>query len=99
MVPHFSYLIMTNPYEVLGIDQNAPMKEIVKAMTLAMAKRKYPTNVIAAARVQLSTPDKRLASDFTFPILEKMSTVKPIPVSESDDLDISSFDPNKYNSL
>ena len=90
---------MTNPYEVLGVDQNAPKKDIVKAMTLALARRKYPTNVIAAARVQLSTPDKRLASDFTFPILEKIGTVKLIPVNESEDLDVSSFDPNKYNSL
>jgi hypothetical protein len=90
---------MNNPYEVLGVDQNAPMKDIVKAMTMALARRKYPTNVIAAARVQLSTPDKRLASDFTFPILEKIGTVKLIPVNESEDLDVSSFDPNKYNSL
>lgn len=90
---------MTNPYEVLGVDQNAPMKDIVKAMTMALARRKYPTNVIAAARVQLSTPDKRLASDFTFPILEKIGTVKLIPVNDSEDLDVSSFDPNKYNSL
>ena len=90
---------MNNPYEVLCVDQNAPMKDIVKAMTLALARRKYPTNVIAAARVQLSTPDKRLASDFTFPILEKIGTVKLIPVNESEDLDVSSFDPNKYNSL
>ena len=85
---------MNNPYEVLGVDQNAPMKDIVKAMTMALARRKYPTNVIAAARVQLSTPDKRLASDFTFPILEKIGTVKLIPVNESEDLDVSSFDPN-----
>lgn len=90
---------MTNPYEVLGVDQNAPMNEIVRAMAFAMAKHKYPANVIAAARVQLSTPDKRLASDFTFPILETIGTVEPIPLNESEDLDVSSFDPNKYNSL
>ena len=90
---------MTNPYEVLGVDQNAPMKDIVRAMAIAMTKRKYSPKEIAAAKVQLSTPDKRLASDFTFPILEKIGTVKLIPVNESEDLDVSSFDPNKYNSL
>ena len=90
---------MTNPYEVLGVDQNAPMNEIVRAMAFAMAKHKYPANVIAAAKVQLSTPDKRLASDFTFPILETIGIVNPIPLNESEYLDVSSFDPNKYNSL
>lgn len=90
---------MTNPYEVLGVDQNAPMKDIVRAMAIAMTKRKYSPKEIAAAKVQLSTPDKRLASDFTFPILEKIGTVNPIPVSATEDLDVSSFDPNKYNSL
>jgi len=90
---------MINPYEVLGVDQNAPMKDIVKAMALAMAKHKYSPKEIAAAKVQLSTPEKRLASDFTFPILEKIGSVKPIPVNETEDLDVSSFDPNKYNSL
>lgn len=90
---------MTNPYEVLGVDQNAPMNEIVRAMAFAMTKRKYSPKEIAAAKVQLSTPDKRLASDFTFPVLDKIGTVTPIPVSEGEDLDVSSFDPNKYNSL
>jgi len=90
---------MLNPYEVLGVDQNAPMQDIVRAMAMAMAKRRASPKDIAAAKVQLSTPDKRLASDFTFPILEKIGTVTPIPVGEAEDLDISSFDPNKYNSL
>jgi hypothetical protein len=90
---------MNNPYEVLGVDQNAPMKDIVRAMALAMTKRKYSPKEIAAAKVQLSTPDKRLASDFTFPILDKIGTINPIPVSATEDLDVSSFDPNKYNSL
>lgn len=90
---------MNNPYEVLGVDQNAPMKDIVRAMALAMTKRKYSPKEIAAAKVQLSTPDKRLASDFTFPVLDKIGTINPIPVSATEDLDVSSFDPNKYNSL
>jgi len=89
----------TNPYEVLGVDQNAPMKDIVKAMAIAMTKKKFSPKEIAAARVQLSTPEKRLASDFTFPVLDKMETATPIPVSDTGNMDISSFDPDKYNSL
>ena len=90
---------MTNPYEVLGVDQNAPMKDIVRAMAFAMTQRNYSTREIADAKVQLSSPEKRLASDFTFPILEKIGEVNPISASDAEDLDVSSFDPNKYNSL
>lgn len=90
---------MKNPYEILGVDQNASMKDIVPAMAKAMASRKHTPAEVAAARVQLSTPAKRLAADFTFPIPEEVDPVLPIPIPDVDDVDISSFDPNKYDSL
>lgn len=90
---------MKNPYEILGVNQNASMTEIISAMAKAMSSRKHSPAEIAAARVQLSTPDKRLAADFTFPIPEETEHVSPLPIPEVEAMDITSFDPNKYDSL
>lgn len=89
---------MKNPYEILGVDQNAPMKDIVKAMALAITRRQYSQQDIAAARVQLSTPAKRLAADFTFPIIPK-DAVEKISLPEIEDMDVNTFDENKYDTL
>lgn len=89
---------MANPYEVLEVDQNAPMKEVVTAMTKAIQRRKYTTQEITAARAQLSTPAKRLAADFTFPIIDA-EPVSTLQVPDIKDIDIDSFDPDKYNTL
>lgn len=91
---------MKNPYEILGVDQNASMKDIIPAMAKAMTTRKHKPAEVADAKVQLSTPAKRLAADFTFPITEKVGTLSPIPIPDvDDDIELASFDPNKYDSL
>lgn len=89
---------MANPYEVLEVDQNAPMQAIVPAMTKAMQRRKYSMQEITAARAQLSTPAKRLAADFTFPIIDA-EPVSPLPIPDVEELDVESFDPDKFNTL
>lgn len=90
---------MINPYEILEVDQDAPMQEIIKAMQQAMIKRRYPMPVLAAARVQLSTPERRLAADFTFLVPDDTGNLVPIPLPEIDGIDINSFNVNKYDSL
>lgn len=89
---------MNNPYEVLGVSQNATMQEIVTAMAKAMRSRKYTMQEITAARVQLSTPEKRLAADLTFPLIDKKE-VKILAVPNMAEMDINTFDENKYDSL
>lgn len=61
---------MKNPYEILGVSQDANNPQILKAMTTAMRKKEYSNTDIAQARAQLSKPTTRLAADFTFPIFE-----------------------------
>ena len=89
---------MANPYEVLEVDQNAPMQAIVPAMTKAMQRRKYTMQEITAARAQLSTPAKRLEADFTFPIIDA-EPVSTLQVPDIKDMDINSLDPDKDNTL
>lgn len=89
---------MINPYEILGVNQNAPMKDIVRAMALAITRRQYSQQDIAAARVQLSTPAKRLAADFTFPIIPT-AAIDKINLPDIEDMDVNSFDENKYDTL
>ena len=90
---------MINPYEILDVDQDAPMPEIIRAMQKAMMKRQYPMPVLTAAKVQLSTPERRLAADFTFLVSDDPGTLDPIPVPELQSTDISSFKIDKYDSL
>ena len=90
---------MINPYEILEVDQDAPMPEIIKAMQKAMMKRQHPVPVLNAARAQLSTPEKRLAADFTFLVSDGTGSLQPFPVPEVENADISSFKIDKYDSL
>lgn len=90
---------MINPYEILEVDQDAPMQEILRAMQQAMMKRKHPIQVLNTARSQLSSPDKRLAADFTFLVSDDEGTLAPFPVPEIESTDISSFKIDKYDSL
>lgn len=65
-----------NPYEVLGVSQNASMAEIAKAFTVAMQQRKYPVDVIAASRKRLMNPRERLIADYLLPIPPNISSVR-----------------------
>lgn len=46
---------MKNPYEILGVSQDANNPQILKAMTTAMRKKEYSNTDIAQARAQLSS--------------------------------------------
>lgn len=65
-----------NPYEVLGISQNASMAEIAKAFTVAMQQRKYPVDVIASSRKQLMNLRERLIADYLLPIPPSFSSAR-----------------------
>ena len=65
-----------NPYEVLGVSQNASTAEITKAFTLAMQQRNYPVDVIASSRKRLMNPRERLIADYLFPIPPNISSVR-----------------------
>jgi hypothetical protein len=55
--------------------------------------------VLNTARSQLSSPDKRLAADFTFLVSDDAGTLAPFPVPEIESTDISSFKIDKYDSM
>ena len=90
---------MKNPYIVLGIDQNASKVEIVKAQVKALRLRKYDAKEIAAAQKELHNPARRLAVDFTYPVLDGIDGFDPITSStKSKDIDINKLNVDKYNS-
>ena len=90
---------MNNPYTVLGINQNATQIEIVKAQIKALRLKKYDAREIAAAQKELHSPARRLAVDFTYPILDGIDNFEPITTpTKSRDIDINKLNPGKYNS-
>lgn len=91
---------MRNPYEILEVPQDATNAQILKAMTVAMRKRKYSNNDIAHARSQLSKPVTRLAADFTFPVFEAVFELDYLKATKTlSDFDMSALNPAKYDSL
>lgn len=90
---------MNNPYTVLGINQNATKVEIVKAQVKALRLKKYDAREVAAAQKELHSPARRLAVDFTYPILEGIDNFEQITTpTKSRDIDINKLNPDKYNS-
>lgn len=90
---------MKNPYIILGINQNASKVEIVKAQVKALRLKKYDAKDIASAQKELHNPARRLAVDFTYPILEGIDGFEPITSStKSKEIDINLLNADKYNS-
>ena len=91
---------MKNPYEVLGISQDLPMNKIAPAMAIAMAKKKGTPQEIQIAKQQLSSPERRLAADFTFLSGSDSESVNCILLLDVDEtLDVKNYDVNKYDSF
>ncbi len=91
---------MKNPYEILEVPQDANNAQILKAMPLAMRKKKYSNTDIAQARSQLSKPATRLAADFTFPIFDPFDDLEPLKASVKPEIiDINAIDVDAYKSL
>ena len=90
---------MKNPYIILGISQNATKVEIVKAQTNALRLKKYDAKEITSAQKELNNPARRLAVDFTYPILEDLESIAPITsTTKSKVFDLTKLDINKYKS-
>ena len=90
---------MKNPYEVLGVSQNATKSEILKARTTAMKNRIFRLPDIHMAEKQLLNPIQRLAADFIYPTRIKASRILWIQSECDETTDIQSIDENIFNSL
>lgn len=91
---------MKNPYEILGINQNADKKEINRAKFRAMKEHKYTPSEINLAERQLLDPAKRLAADFMF--FSKLKAWRPLKIEIGNELiagDIKELDENALDSL
>ena len=91
---------MNNPYEILGLKQNATRQEIKKAQIKAMKLRKYPLQKISLASKQLMNPAKRLVADFMFPTRIKAKRPKLIKFEVPfEEIDISSISGDEFNTI
>jgi DnaJ-class molecular chaperone len=91
---------MNNPYQILEVSQDASNQEIIRAVAVAMSKRRFSTREIAEARAILSKPASRLAADFTFPIFPKQKQISLINATvTASGITVNDLDVNKYNSL
>jgi DnaJ-domain-containing protein 1 len=55
-----------NPFEILGVDQSADKKEILKQVTIAMRQRRYDAKTIAESQKALFNPLKRAVEEFQY---------------------------------
>lgn len=91
---------MTNPYDILNVNQDADKTEIMKAQMLAMKDKKYSLQEIQIAVRQLLDPAKRLAADFMFPTKIKAKRIQKIQVEiPVEKIDLSDIDENEFDSL
>ncbi|WP_299493695.1 hypothetical protein [Acaryochloris sp. IP29b_bin.137] len=58
-----------NPYEVLGVTPDTPIRDIPKAFAEAIRQRQHSPQTLAKARKCLMNPDERLLADFSQPLL------------------------------
>ncbi len=65
-----------NPYDILGVSQAASKAEITKAMAIAMKRKEYPLQAIAAAQKSLLDSQKRIVADYLRPILPPIKRFK-----------------------
>jgi hypothetical protein len=76
---------MKNPYEILGLNQNATKEEVQNAFVQAQIEnvktRKCDGKELMEARSQLMIPSKRLVADFLFPSKIKSKRPKLMDVS------------------
>lgn len=93
---------MKNPYEVLGVSQDATKKDIIKGKMTAMKQRVFSLQEIQLAEKQLLNPSKRLVADFMYsskikakrPKLLKVD-IKPSEVT-LDDINENAFESLKF---
>jgi preprotein translocase subunit Sec63 len=91
---------MNNPYQILGISQDAGKKEIMDAQMIAMKEKKYPLPEIHSAAKQLLDPARRLAADFMYPVRIKARRPQKITVDIAiPNIDIDEISDNSFDSL
>jgi hypothetical protein len=91
---------MSNPYEILKVNQDADKGEIKKAQMQAMKEKRYSLQEIQIAVRQLLDPAKRLAADFMFPAKIKAKRIQKIQVElPVEKVDLSDIDENAFDSL
>lgn len=91
---------MSNPYQILNVQQDADKKDIMKAQMLAMKEKKFSLPEIATAARQLLDPAKRLAADFMFPSKIKAKRPQKISVDiQLEKIDMNDIDENAFDSL
>jgi hypothetical protein len=95
---------MKNPYEILGVSQDATGPEIImglkKAQLENLKTKRYQLADLQAAQRQLQSPAKRLAADFLYPARPKAKRPKNfvLPMDEST-VSFTSLAPDAYSSI
>ncbi len=90
---------MKNPYEVLGVGQDATKKEIVRGKMKAMKQRLYKLQEIQLAEKQLLSPTKRLVADFMYPSKIKAKRPKLLRIeTKPADISINDINENAFDS-
>ena len=91
---------MNNPYEILGVKQDATKKEIIKGKMIAMKQRKYSLQDIQLAEKQLLNPAKRLVADFMLPSKIKAKRPKLFSLDiKLTNISLDDINPNFFDSL
>jgi len=91
---------MTNPYTILGVNQDADKAEIMKAQMIAMRKKEFPLQEIAVAAKQLLDPAKRLAADFMFPAKIRTKRIQLIQSTlMNKEINTDALNENAFDSL
>ncbi|MCB0536177.1 MAG: hypothetical protein KDE33_01495 [Bacteroidetes bacterium] len=91
---------MKNPYEVLGVTQDATKKEIIKGKMTAMKQRIYTLQEIQLAEKQLLNPAKRLVADFMYPSKIKAKRPKLLSIDiKPENISINDINDNAFDSL
>jgi hypothetical protein len=91
---------MNNPYQILGISQDADKKAITDAQKNAMIEKKYSLNEIHSAMRQLLDPAKRLAADFMYPAKIKAKRPQKIAIDlPAAHLNINNISDDYFDSL
>jgi len=95
---------MKNPYEILGLSQDATGPEIAMGLKRAQVEnlktKRYQLVDLQAAQRQLQSPAKRLAADFLYPSRPKAKRPKNIvlPIDENP-VSFTSLAPDAYSSI
>lgn len=95
---------MKNPYDVLGVSQDATAAEINQGFNLAQMKnmksRQHAPAELMTARLQLVSPAQRLAADFTYPVRPRAKRPKALVWPDTtEDTSLTQFCPDAHSSL